>query len=72
MEAVICGCVGAVSAIIVAIINNNRLSALMEYKIEELRREVSTFNNVKLRTFELEKEVELLKKDVEYLKEDKS
>lgn len=68
MEAVICGCVGAVSAIIVAIINNNRLSALMEYKIEELRREVSAFNNVKLRTFELEKDVEILKKELEFLK----
>lgn len=58
-ESIICGLVAAVASIIVALISNNSTKKLIEYQIQELKKEVEKHNNVISRTYELEKATEI-------------
>lgn len=61
-DALLSGLVAAFSAIMVALINNQSTRKLMEFKIQELKEEVSKHNRVIERVYELEKQVAVLQK----------
>lgn len=61
-DALLSGLVAAFSAIMVALINNQSTRKLMEFKIQELKDEVSKHNRVIERVYELEKQVAVLQK----------
>lgn len=61
-DALLSGMVAAFSAIMVALINNQSTRKLMEFKIQELKDEVSKHNRVIERVYELEKQVAVLQK----------
>lgn len=56
--------ISATAAIIVSAIQHRKSTALIEYKVEELKKEVEKHNNLVERTFELEKNVEVIKNDI--------
>lgn len=53
-------CVG-VPSVMATIISNNKTTALMNYKIEQLEKKVEKHNNVVERTYGLEEDVRVLK-----------
>lgn len=70
LTTVITALISSFSAIIVCLISNRKFISLMEYKIEVLTNEVKEFNNVKLRTFELEKQQAIILTKMEVLKDE--
>lgn len=56
METIISACISAGTALIVCIIQQNRTVSLIEYKIEELRKNVEKHNTLIERTYKLEQE----------------
>lgn len=67
METIIASAITGVVTLIGVIIANNKTSAVMETKIEELTREVREHNNFAQRVPVLETRVKILEKDVEEL-----
>ena len=61
---IISSCISGVVAIITCVIANRKSTTLMQYKLEKLTEEVRTFNNVKLRTYDLEKNVAILEHQI--------
>ena len=55
METIISAVISAAAAIIVCVINQNRLVSLIEYRLEQLEAKQEKYNNVISRTYELEK-----------------
>ena len=51
--------IGAISSIIVCIINNNKQNALMFYRLEQLEKKVEKHNNLVERTYALEEKTAL-------------
>ena len=47
--------IGAIASIIVCVINNNKQTALMLYRLEQLEQKVDKHNQVVERTYALEK-----------------
>ena len=64
METIIAGLISAASAIIVCLINNNRLVSLIEYRLEQLEKKQDKYNGVIARTYELEKDEAVLKEEI--------
>ena len=56
--------ISAAAAILVSIIQHRKSTALIEYKVDELKKEVEKHNNLVERTFELEKDVEVIRNDI--------
>ena len=56
--------VSAAAAIIVGAIQHRKSEALMEYKLDGLTKQVEKHNNLIERTYELEKDVEVIKNDI--------
>lgn len=59
METIISAVISAAAAIIVCVINQNRLVSLIEYRLEQLEEKQDKYNNVIVRTYELEKKEEI-------------
>lgn len=49
--------ISSITAITVCSLSNRKVIIKMEYKLDELTSEVKEFNNVKLRTYEIEKQL---------------
>lgn len=56
--------ISAAAAILVSVIQHRKSTALIEYKVDELKKEVEKHNNLVERTFELEKDVEVIRNDM--------
>lgn len=56
--------ISAAAAILVSVIQHRKSTALIEYKVEELKKEVEKHNNLVERTFGLEKDVEVIRNDM--------
>jgi outer membrane murein-binding lipoprotein Lpp len=56
--------ISAAAAILVSVIQHRKSTALIEYKVDELKKEVEKHNNLVERTFELEKDVEVIRNDI--------
>lgn len=56
--------VSAAAAIIVGAIQHRKSEALMEYKLDGLTKQVEKHNNLIERTYEIEKDVEVIKNDI--------
>ncbi len=56
--------ISAAAAILVSVIQHRKSTALIEYKVDELKKEVEKHNNLVERTFELEKDVEVIRTDI--------
>ena len=56
--------ISATAAILVSVIQHRKSTALIEYKVDELKKEVENHNNLVERTFELEKDVEVIRNDI--------
>ena len=56
--------ISATAAILVSVIQHRKSTALIEYKVDELKKEVEKHNNLVERTFELEKDVEVIRNDI--------
>lgn len=52
------------AAIIVGAIQHRKSEALMEYKLDGLTKQVEKHNNLIERTYEIEKDVEVIKNDI--------
>lgn len=61
---VLSSCISGLVAIATCVIANRKSNVLMQYKLEQLTEEVRTFNNVKLRTYDLEKNVAILEHQI--------
>lgn len=55
-------------AITVALVSNSRSRAVMEVKIDELRRQVEKHNSLIERTYRLEQDAAVLRNDVESIR----
>lgn len=64
METIISAAISAAAAIIVCMINQNRLVSLIEYRLEQLEKKQDKYNGVIARTYELEKDEAVLKEEI--------
>lgn len=64
---IISSCISGVVAIITCVIANRKSTTLMQYKLEKLTEEVRMFNNVKFRTYELEKDAAVTKEQIKII-----
>lgn len=69
-EAVIVAVLGFLGTIIGSAIGVLTANKLVNYRIEQLEKKVDKHNNLVERTYHLEQEVELLKKDRDYVKQE--
>lgn len=69
-EAVIVAVLGFLGTIVGSTIGVLTANKLVNYRIEQLEKKVDKHNNVVERTYHLEQEVELLKKDRDYVKQE--
>lgn len=56
--------ISAAAAILVSVIQHRKSTALIEYKVDELKKEVEKHNNLVERTFKLEKDIEVIRNDM--------
>ena len=56
--------ISAAAAILVSVIQHRKSTALIEYKVDELKKEVEKHNTLVERTFELETDVKVIKNDI--------
>ena len=69
-EAVIVAVLGFIGTIVGSAIGVLTANKLVNYRIEQLEKKVDKHNNLVERTYHLEQEVELLKKDRDYVKQE--
>lgn len=69
-EAVIVAVLGFLGTIVGSGIGVLTANKLVNYRIEQLEKKVDKHNNLVERTYHLEQEVELLKKDRDYVKQE--
>lgn len=69
-EAVIVAVLGFLGTIAGSAIGVLTANKLVNYRIEQLEKKVDKHNNIVERTYHLEQEVELLKKDRDYVKQE--
>ena len=69
-EAVIVAVLGFLGTIVGSTIGVLTANKLVNYRIEQLEKKVDKHNNLVERTYHLEQEVELLKKDRDYVKQE--
>lgn len=67
-EAVIVAVLALVGNILVSWISNQKTTALITYRIDQLETKVNKHNNVIERTYELEKQMAIAKNDIEEIK----
>lgn len=60
MDTIISSVITGVVAIVVCLIQQNKTSALIQYKLDELQKHVEKHNQVIERTYELERRADLL------------
>ncbi len=68
METIVAAGISAAAAIVVCMINNNRLVNLIEYRLEQLEKKQDKYNNIISRTYELEKAEELFEEKIDGIK----
>ena len=61
--AVISGVLGGIPSVIATIMSNNKSTALMEYKIDQLDEKVHKHNNLIDRMYKVEQDVAILKEE---------
>lgn len=69
-EAVIVAVLGFIGTIVGSAIGVLTANKLVNYRIEQLEKKVDKHNNLVERTYHLEQEVELLKKDRDYFQQE--
>ena len=69
-EAVIVAVLGFLGTIIGSVIGVLTANRLVNYRLEQLEKKVDKHNNLVERTYHLEQDVELLKKDRDYIQEE--
>lgn len=69
MESIIAATVTGVLALLGVLASNSRSRAVMETKIDELTRRVEMHNRMVERTFRLEQDMAVVKRDIEALSE---
>lgn len=69
MESIAVTFIGGVVTLVGVIVSNTRSSAVMELKIDELTRRVEKHNYLIERTYKLEQDMAVVRRDVDALKE---
>lgn len=69
-EAVIVAVLGFLGTVIGSVIGVLTANRLVNYRLEQLEKKVDKHNNLVERTYHLEQDVELLKKDRDYIQEE--
>ena len=69
MESIAVALIGGVVTLVGVVASNSRSRAVMELKIDELSRRVEKHNSVVERTYRLEQDMAVVKRDVESLEE---
>ena len=64
METIISAVISAAAAIVVCMINNNKVISLIEYRLQQLEQKQDKYNNVISRTYELEKNEAVLEEEM--------
>lgn len=71
MESIAVALIGGIVTLVGVVLSNSRSRAVMEVKIDELSRRVEKHNSLVERTYRLEQDVALVRRDVDAL-EDRS
>lgn len=69
MESVVVALIGGVVTLVGDVLSNSRSRAVMEVKIDELSRRVEKHNCLVERTYRLEQEMAVVRRDVDALEE---
>lgn len=69
-EAVIVAVLGFLGTVIGSVIGVLTANRLVNYRLEQLEKKVDKHNNLVERTYHLEQDVELLKKDRDYIQDE--
>lgn len=69
MESIVVTLIGGVVTLVGAVLSNSRSRAVMEVKIDEFSRRVEKHNSLVERTYRLEKDMALVRRDVDALEE---
>lgn len=69
MESIVVALIGGVVTLVGVVLSNSRSRAVMEVKIDELSRRVEKHNSLVERTYRLEQDVALVRRDVDALEE---
>ncbi len=69
MESVLVALIGGAVTLAGVVVSNSRARAVLEAKVDELSRRVEKHNCLVERTYRLERDVALVKRDVESLEE---
>ncbi len=69
MESILVALIGGAVTLAGVIASNSRSRAVLEQKVDELSRRVEKHNCLVVRTYRLERDVALVKRDVESLEE---
>ena len=69
-EAVLVAVLGFLGTVIGSVIGVLTANRLVNYRLEQLEKKVDKHNNLVERTYHLEQDVELLKKDRDYIQEE--
>jgi outer membrane murein-binding lipoprotein Lpp len=69
MQSIIVALVSGVLTLVGVLVSNSRSRAVMEYKIDELSKQVEKHNQLIERTYRLEQNVAVLSSEVETIKE---
>lgn len=69
MESIAVAIIGSVVTLVGVIVSNSRSRAVMELKIDELTRRVEKHNCLIERTYKLEQDMAVIRRDVDALKE---
>ena len=64
METIISAVISAAAAIVVCMINNNKVISLIEYRLQQLELKQDKYNNVISRTYELEKNEAVMEEEL--------
>lgn len=69
MESIVVALIGGVVTLVGVVLSNSRSRAVMEVKIDELSRRVEKHNCLVERTYRLEQEMAVVRRDVDALEE---
>ena len=69
MESIVVTLIGGVVTLVGVVLSNSRSRAVMEVKIDELSRRVEKHNSLVERTYRLEQDMALVRRDVDALEE---
>ncbi len=69
MESIVVALIGGVVTLVGVVLSNSRSRAVMEVKIDELSRRVEKHNSLVERTYRLEQDMAVVRRDVDALEE---